>query len=233
MGAISQAGAADKVSNILVLSPHPDDEAIGCGGTLRQHVERGDLVHVIFVTSGERGGHGLPAAETRQRREAEALRAADIIGIHSLEFWRAPDGSVRASSALVDRLRVKLRDFAPQRLYIPHEAEDHRDHRATVRIVRRALAGIKSQARPQVLMYEVWTPLQQLDEIVDISNYVETKREAIRAYESQCAVMRFDEAALCLNRYRGEMHSWPGGDYAEAFANMNVKNRGDNQAKTK
>ena len=189
------------MSNILVLSPHPDDEAIGCGGTLCQHVALGDSVHVIFLTSGEQGGHGFPAAETRRLREAEARTAADIMGINGFEFWGAPDGSVRASRALVKRLQARLGDLAPQRLYLPHEAEDHPDHRATVRIARRALAATSSGARPQALMYEVWTPLQRLDEIVDISKHVDTKRNAIRAYKSQCAVLRFDEAVLGLNRY--------------------------------
>jgi LmbE family N-acetylglucosaminyl deacetylase len=69
-------------------------------------------------------------------------------------------------------------------------------------------------------MYEVWTPLQRMDEIVDISPYVETKLAAVRAHKSQCAVLRFDEAVQGLNRYRGEMHSWPGGDFAEVFARM-------------
>jgi LmbE family N-acetylglucosaminyl deacetylase len=69
-------------------------------------------------------------------------------------------------------------------------------------------------------MFEVWTPLQEMDQIVDITPYVKIKREAIRAYKSQCDVMRFDEAALALNRYRGEMHSWPGGDYAEIFRRL-------------
>ncbi len=111
----------------------------------------------------------------------------------------------------------------PQRLYIPHDAEHHPDHRAAARIARRALAAIARKTRPQTLMYEVWAPLQKLDEIIDISDHIDTKRNAIRAYESQCAVLRFDEAALSLNRYRGEMHSWPGGDYAEVFAEMDVK----------
>jgi len=221
MGVISQAGATDVVSSILVLSPHPDDEAIGCGGTLCQHVELGDAVHVIFLTSGERGGHGQSAAETSQRREAEASIAAGILGIQDIEFWHEPDGSVRPNQALVERLQAKLRILQPQRLYVPHDAEDHPDHRATAETVRRTLPKLDGKP-PQVLMYEVWTPLQRMDEVVDISKYVQIKKQAIRAYESQCAVLRFDEAALGLNRYRGEMHCWPGGDYAEVFAAMAV-----------
>jgi LmbE family N-acetylglucosaminyl deacetylase len=96
-----------------------------------------------------------------------------------------------------------------------------RDHSAAARLLKRALSGSKRRhGNPEVLMFEVWTPLQEMDQIVDITPYVKIKREAIRAYKSQCDVMRFDEAALALNRYRGEMHSWPGGDYAEIFRRL-------------
>ena len=71
-------------------------------------------------------------------------------------------------------------------------------------------------------MFEVWTPLQAMDRIVDISEFIEIKRKAIQAHQSQCEAMDFDEALLALNRYRGEMHSWPGGDYAEIFAAMKL-----------
>ena len=74
-----------------------------------------------------------------------------------------------------------------------------------------------NREKPIVWMYEVWTPLQQFDHIVDISAYVEIKRKAILAHKSQCSVMSFDEAILGLNRYRGEMFSWPEGEYAETF----------------
>ena len=79
-----------------------------------------------------------------------------------------------------------------------------------------------TKAKPLVLGYEVWTPVQKLVEIVDISPCMATKLRAIRAYRSQCAVLDFDAAILGLNRYRGEMHSWPGGRYAEVFTAVRV-----------
>ena len=69
-------------------------------------------------------------------------------------------------------------------------------------------------------MFEVWTPLETFDHVEDISEVVGAKLAAVRAHASQCAVMAFDEAVLGLNRYRGEMHSWPGGDYAEVFRRL-------------
>jgi LmbE family N-acetylglucosaminyl deacetylase len=89
----------------------------------------------------------------------------------------------------------------------------HRDHEAGARIVSLATAG----SDIDVQFFEVWTPLGRMDEVVDITDTVDAKVAAIRAYASQCRVMRFDDAFLGLARYRGEMFSWPDGDYAEVF----------------
>jgi N-acetylglucosamine malate deacetylase 1 len=206
---------------VLVISPHPDDEAIGCGGTLRMHVLNGARVHVVFLTSGEKGGHGRSEIETAALREREAQAAAQILGIEWIDFYREPDGQLRAGDQLVARLRDKLVEWRPERIYLPHDQEMHKDHPAAVAVLRSALSAASHvEAATEIRMFEVWTPIQQIDEIVDISDYAETKRAAIQAYASQCAVLRFDEAALGLNRYRGEMHSWPGGPYAEVFTEM-------------
>ena len=211
--------AARIPTRVLVLSPHPDDETIGCGGTLLRHVAAGNDVCVVFLTSGERGGHGRSEAETIHARESEARAAAKILGLNDLEFWHEPDGALRATARLTERLHKKLKTFRPHIVYLPHDREMHDDHRAAVRLLRKALALGAGRA-PDVLMFEVWTPTQQLDEIVDISEYIETKLSAVRAYRTQCAVMGFVPAVRGLNRYRGEMHSWPGGDYAEVFTRL-------------
>ena len=209
------------MKRILVLAPHPDDEAIGCGGTILRHVKSGDAVRVVFLTSGEKGGHGRTEQETIRVREAEARKAARILRVKAIEFWREPDGAVSASAGAVKRLRDALEQWKPDTLYVTHDREMHPDHQAANRLVRRAMKALGAKSkRPDVLMYEIWTPLQRLDEIVDISPFLQKKLAAVRAYRSQCAVVGFVEAVSGLNRYRGEMHSWPGGDYAEVFARL-------------
>jgi len=207
------------MSRILVLAPHPDDEAIGCGGTLLHHARQRDQVHVVFLTSGEKGGHGRSEAETIRVREAEARAAAKILGVQKIEFWHLPDGAVRPTLVAVDRVRIKLNQFKPDKIYVTHDREMHPDHRGAARLLRRALAG-RSGKRPDVLGYEVWTPIQKLSGIVDISPFLERKLRAVKTYHSQCAAVGFVEAVRGLNRYRGEMHSWPGGDYAEVFTRL-------------
>lgn len=209
------------MSGVLVISPHPDDDVIGCGGTLRKRVLQGDTVHIVYLTSGEKGGHGRSPQETASIREEEARAAAEIMGFTCLDFWREPDGALRATQANVRRLSGRIAEWQPHILYVPHHNEMHPDHRAAARMVMRALAT-STLVKPLVHMYEVWTPLTVIDQVEDISECMELKLSAIRAHKSQCDVMRFDAAICGLNRYRGEMHSWPGGDYAEVFTRMRI-----------
>jgi N-acetylglucosamine malate deacetylase 1 len=210
------------MKKVIVISPHPDDESIGVGGTISKHVDEGDMVHIIFLTSGEKGGHGLNEDDTKKLREEEAKEATTILKTSSIDFWREPDGKFEASDVNVTRLVSKIIECAADVIYVPHKNEEHPDHKAAAQLVKEALLRTDgSVKKPIVYMYEVWTPIQQIDHIEDISPYVETKRIAIQAHKSQCLVLRFDEAILGLNRYRGEMHSWPGGDYAEIFLIMN------------
>ena len=209
------------MGNILVVSPHPDDESIGCGGTLRKHVLDGDQVQAIFLTSGERGGHGRSLEETKNLREQEATEAAAILGLEKIEFWQVRNGALRTTPKLVDRLRQRITQWAANVIYVTHDREMHEEHRIAARLVRRAVSGLAPHvSKPEVLMFEVWTPLQRMDQIVDITPYIDTKIAAIRAHKSQCDVLSFDDAFLGLARYRGEMFCWPEGEYAEIFAQV-------------
>ena len=206
------------MAGVLVVSPHPDDESIGCGGTIACEVAAGVEMRVIFLTSGEKGINGTASAEAAAIRESEAEKASSILGVTALEFWRQPDGALRATEALARRLADAIDDQRPERLYVTHGAEQHPDHRAAARLVRAARR--LSEHKPFCFGFEVWTPLQRMHHIVDISAQIETKLAAVRVHESQLHAVQFDHAVLGLARYRGEMHSWPGGPYAEVFEKL-------------
>jgi LmbE family N-acetylglucosaminyl deacetylase len=210
---------ASHKARVLVLSPHPDDEAIGCGGTLRRHSAAGADLRVIFLTSGERGSRVMPTEQIRQVREEEAAAAAAILGVSSMEFWREPDGELRSSAKLVSRIAQAIAGFCPDYLYATHLAEAHGDHRAAARLALRAVSALRGQ-RPVVRLFEVWTPLQHFDVLEEITEQIDAKRSAIRCYASQCANLPFDEASAALNRYRGLMHNGEHGGYAEAFVEI-------------
>lgn len=211
------------MKNVLVISPHPHDEAIGFGATICGHIAKGESIKVIFLTSSEKGGHRRTEEETIVVREQKSKNAANIFQIKDLEFWIEPDGSLQPDKVLVSRLVGLIIEADIQVIYVTHEHEEHPDHVAAALLVKQAIDQLPSNIlAPTVWMYEVWTPIQKMDHIVDISDYVETKRKAIQAYKSQCDVLAFDEAILGLNRYRGEMHSWLGCDYAEIFKKLTI-----------
>src|SRR3954453_21298189 len=112
--------------NVVVIAPHPDDESIGCGGTLRLHTLKGDHVTAVYLTSGEFGLKQMPPAEACLTRETEARKAAKILGLADPLFLRFPDWQ------LADHLETAARSLAPllkraspEMIYVPHPLEWH------------------------------------------------------------------------------------------------------------
>ncbi len=202
--------------NVLVIAPHPDDEAIGCGGTICLHVARGDRVTAVFLTSGELGLERLPREEAWRIREAEAEAAAQVLGLADLFFLRRPDwflgDDVEEAGAA---LRPIIEREAPQTIFLPHPGEWHPDHKAALTVLSVALRGMDA---PSLLAYEVWTPLSEYDHTRDITARMARKLRAVRCYRSQIGEFRYDRAARGLAMYRGAMaaHCL----YAEVFADI-------------
>jgi LmbE family N-acetylglucosaminyl deacetylase len=215
--------------NVLVIAPHPDDESIGCGGTISRHTDRGDRVAVIYLSSGELGLKRLPRDEAWRIRESEAEAAAEILGIRALSFLRRPDwylgDHVDETTSLVASI---FGHETPGLVYVPHAGEWHPDHRAALQIVQAVLRGL-DQAAPHLLAYEVWTPLAAHDHVEDISTVMERKLQAIRCYQSQLGHFRYDRAVEGLNQYRGALAARC--DYAEIFQSVSPRATGSEDLK--
>jgi LmbE family N-acetylglucosaminyl deacetylase len=201
--------------NVIVVAPHPDDEAIGCGGAVRVHANEGHRVISVFLTSGEAGGDGVSPQQLMRTREQEAEVAAGVLGIAGLEFLRIPDGLVsgRINDVAATLMRIIERE-SPEFIYVPHQGEAHPDHQHALLITRRAIPD-DPESRPVILTYETWTPLTEHDLTQDISGVMNEKLRAIRCYGSQLSQLPWDDIAHGLNQYRGGLIG--GCSYAEIF----------------
>ncbi len=195
-----------KADCVCVFSPHPDDDIIGCGGAIAEHRASGSDVVIVYMTSGE-AHRPKEAKEIAQKREREAQRAADKLGVHELIFLREPDGKLQMSDQRVSRIAELLADIQPDLIYIPHQFDGHKDHKATHAIVVKAAQKVAKAGDfhkiPFILAYEVWTPLVHITHRLDISDTIHLKLAALKEHKSQISSIDYVEAVKGLNRYRG------------------------------
>jgi len=201
-------------SNVLVLSPHPDDDILGCGGTLAKHKKAGHTITSVTLTDGSLGDPSFPDSNTLIReREAESERAAQIIGISRCEFLREKDQKLECNESIVKKVANLLDKIKPDLLYLPFFLDNHPDHAATHKIFYRVAQ--KNTVQTNCCLYETWAPLYP-NILVDVSTEMALKVRAIEEYKTQ--LKHYDYVRICkgLNAYRSMLFGAKS-EYAEAF----------------
>jgi len=202
----------DAIGNVLVIAPHPDDESLGCGGTIALLRERGFAVHVLFVSDGTMSHPNsptYPADRLRQLRESEALEALHVLNVppEQATFMRQKDRQVTTpdSPAFADAvafIRKLLMALKPTTVLVPWRRDPHPDHRASWELLDGALAEIP--ARPRVLEYLIWlwelgheADMPGRDEMtvwrVPIASVITQRDQAIAAHRSQVSRLIDDD----------------------------------------
>ena len=200
------AHAQQPKGSIVVFSPHPDDETLGCGCRIAEEAARGASVVVVFLTDGEAY---LPAAAGRdprslgQERRREAKRAAGQLGISEkdLIFLGYPDTrlnvmweqrSTETGRKILADIRRILSERSPSAVYVPSPIDNHSDHAAAAKLVLGALArGRAGNPLPKIFYYRVHVrpgekPLPGEAQAAGPLS-IEHKRRAMAEYHSQQA----------------------------------------------
>lgn len=219
-------------ARVVILAPHPDDESLGAGGTLRRHVDEGDEVHVIIATGGSGQPHPLFTAEQISTVQHEARGAVDVLGATSVVFLELEpvlyaEQPRHLTHALIHRA---LEERRPDILYVPFPYDLHHDHRALFHAASVAWRPTSDLGRSirTVLAYEVvsethwqataFEPAFSPTRWVTLSEaQLAAKLRALRCYESQMHSFphaRSAEAVQHLARWRGSLVGAPA---AEAF----------------
>lgn len=142
----------------LVFAPHPDDESLGCGGTIAKIIAGGGNVHVVFVTDGTSSHrHLIFNDELKRIRIEEAKKAAAVFKIpaEQLYFLEIPDGSIFKNVEKVTDIILNIfNEITPDIIFIPSIAEFPPDHYHTNMAVLKAIK--KSDLKPRVFEYFIW-----------------------------------------------------------------------------
>lgn len=177
--------------DILVVGAHPDDAEVGMGGLIHKMVSQGYSVGILDLTQGELASRGSPA-----ERAEEAAASAEILGVTRRECAKLKDGRIANTWEQQRAVVPFIRSFKP-RILISHMSDDrHPDHSAAHDLVRDAnyFAGLThmdpdAHREPHRVMrrffYRVYGDPTPPQLVMDISEHMDAKLEALQQYTSQ------------------------------------------------
>jgi bacillithiol biosynthesis deacetylase BshB1 len=174
--------------DVLVFGPHPDDIEICTGGLVLSLIAQGYTVGGVDLTAGEAGSRG-----DKQKRDVEAQRGAELLGLAFRECLGLPDGHIKNDEPSRDMVIDVIRRHRPRLVVAPATIDHHPDHSRTGELVKEArfLAGcarIGPEGEPwrpgRVLFYPSREALPP-SLVVDVTPWFEQKMTAIAAHVSQ------------------------------------------------
>lgn len=214
------------MNKVLVIAPHMDDEALGCGGTIAKHVAQKDVVHVCFIAHRIYNHRFDKAANEREK--GHARQAVKMLGCEDAIFLDLNDERLDAClQDIIIPLEAVVAKIKPNIVYGPFRGDNNQDHRAVFDAMRVALRPSATPFIQKVMMYEVPSSTDQSPALpenaftpnyhIDISKHMEKKLKAFKCYKTEDRKFphpRSAEAIRVLAQKRGVE---AGVAYAEGF----------------
>lgn len=179
--------------HILAIAAHPDDVELSCAGTLLKHSALGYQCGILDLTCGELGTRG-----SGELRLQEAAEAAKILGLSVRDNLKMADGFFKNDQAHQLQIIQKIRQYQPDLVLCNAVSDRHPDHGRAAQLVseacfysglRRVATQLDGQAqkewRPKAVYHYIQDRQLKPDLVVDVTEFVEKKMEAIRAFKSQ------------------------------------------------
>ena len=229
----------DRPETALVVTPHPDDAEIGCGGTVAKWIAEGTAVYYVLCTNGDKGTSdpNLTSERLARIREREQAEAADVLGVREVVYLGYPDGALEDTADFRGRLVHAIRKFKPDAVLAtdPHRRGFylHRDHRMCGTVTMDAVfpyardrlhypehekEGLQPHKAGDVLFWGTEEP----DTFVDITDTIELKIESLKKHASQISSEDGDvgDFVRASARRAGQRADVP---YAESFRRIRIR----------
>jgi len=218
--------------SVLVVAAHPDDEILGCGGTMTRLVREGHEVRIAILAEGmsSRYAHREDADQQQlQHLHARARQAADKVGAKELVLCKLPDNRLDTVPLLdvVKTVEDLVARFRPGIIYTHHPGDLNVDHGVVHRAVLTATRPMSGQCVRDVYAFEVpssteWAfqriePPFRPNVFVDIADSLETKIAALGCYDTEARKFPHPRSPEALRAIATRWGSVVGLQAAEAF----------------
>lgn len=215
------------MNTVLVVAVHPDDETLGCGGTILRHKEAGDKVHWLILTAMAEE-YGYPEQEI-QKRAGEIKKVANLYGFDGVDELNLPPANLDyiPLKDIISSVSEVLNRIRPNILYLPFQGDVHSDHRIAFEAAYGCTKTFRAPFLKRILMMEIiseteFAPATQSpafvpNVFVDVTNFMDRKLEIMKAYSSEMdehPFPRSERNIRALATFRGAR---AGCTYAESF----------------
>lgn len=221
--------------SVLVVAAHPDDEVLGCAGTILMHVRRKDKVCVLILGEGITSRNFAMNEGLRSKQLAVLRRsvdqAANLLGVHSLFINNFPDNRFD-TVPLLDIVKIVeqvKKQVKPDIIYTHHNGDLNIDHRITYEAVLTACRPVKKETVKEIYSFEVLSSTEwnypysfSPNLFVDITKGIDRKIRAMQCYKTEIRKFPHPRSIDALRANARHWGSVCGLNYAEAFETIRI-----------
>jgi len=216
---------------VMIVAAHPDDEVLGCGGTIPKLVDANHDVHIAIMGEGVTSRYDQPESADPSLvddLQSCSMQVAKLLGARSVRCLGLPDNRFDTVALLdvVKHIERLIEEFRPSIIYTHHPGDLNIDHAITFRAVLTATRPTTGSSVREIFAFEVasatdWAFNQfrpfRPNVFTDVSGTIEAKLTALKLYESEVRSFPHPRSFEALRATAQRWGSIAGYDYAEAF----------------
>ncbi len=210
-------------NKVLIVAVHPDDETLGCGGTLLRHKSEGDEIHWLICTSLD-SGHDYYQQREQEIEQVKTSYEFDSVTNLRLKTTRLDE---YGTGEIVDKISNVFQEIQPNIIYLPFKGDVHSDHRVIFQAAFSCTKWFRYPYIKKIYMVETlseteFAPATKEDSFipnvyVDISEFMDKKLEIMNMYSSEIGLHPFPRSDTNIKALGGFRGASIGCDYAESF----------------
>ena len=215
------------MSTFGIISPHPDDETLGCGGSILRHRAENDSIHWIIVTGmTEKQGFSPDMIAERQKEIDTIATLYGFAAVHNLNLPTTRLDTIPTGD-IVYMLGTLFNEIKPDTIYIPNRSDVHTDHRIVFNSAWSCCKTFRYPFIRRVLMYETLSETDSVPPLPEsaflpnsfsnISDFLEKKLEIMRHYKNEIKKHPFPRSEQNIRALATLRGATAGVPYAEAF----------------